>query len=221
MPKFTDAERRDRADKFHEAFYHARLWERVSWLGVPVYKCPLDLWVYQEILHESRPDVIVETGTAHGGSALFLASVCDAMGHGRVVTIDTRDLPGRRAHPRVSYLTGSSIEPSMVERVRARIAPRERAVVVLDSIHSREHVLAELRLWSPLVAPGCHLIVEDTNINGHPVHTDYAPDRGEDGAGAFEAVQDFLRENDRFEIDRAREKLLLTFNPGGYLRRVT
>lgn len=219
-PRLTDAERRDRADRFHEAFYHARLWERVSWLGVPAYKCPLDLWVYQEILHETRPDVIVETGTAHGGSALYLASVCDAMGHGRVVTIDTRELPGRRAHPRVAYITGSSIDAPVADRVRGLIGPGVRAMVILDSIHSREHVLAELRLWAPLVAPGCFLIVEDTNINGHPVHTDYAPDRSEGGAGAFEAVREFLRTTGDFEVDRAREKFLLTFNPGGYLRRV-
>lgn len=213
----TEAERRERADRFHEAFYYARLWEKVSWLGVPAYKCPLDLWVYQEILHETRPDVIVETGTARGGSALFLASVCDAIGGGRVVTIDVAENPGRPVHPRIAYVAGSSIDPDVFDRVRGTVRPGERVMVILDSLHASDHVLAELRLWSPIVTPGCSLVVEDTNIGGRPVHTDYAPDRG---PGPAEALRQFLAESDLFEVDRRREKFLMTFNPGGYLRRV-
>lgn len=206
-----------RTDRFHEAFYYARLWAQVRWLGVPAYKNPFDLWVYQEILHETRPDLIIETGTAHGGSALFLASVCDALSRGRVVSIDSSDFSALPKHPRVNYLAGSSTDPDTVARVRALIRPGERVMAILDSLHSRGHVLAELRAYGPLVTPGCYLIAEDTNINGHPVHTDYPPDQG---PGPFEAVEAYLRETDRFEPDPAREKFLFTFNPRGYLRCV-
>ncbi len=207
----------DRAARFHEAFYYSRLWEQVRWLGIPAFKNPLDLWVYQEILHETRPDVIIETGTAHAGSALYLASVCDAMSRGRIVTIDPREFRSRPKHPRITYLAGSSTDPAVLERVRSMIAPGERVMAILDSLHARDHVLAELRAYGPLVTPGCCLIAEDTNINGHPVHTDYPPDQG---PGPFEAVETYLGETDRFEPDRAREKFLFTFNPRGYLRCV-
>lgn len=207
----------DAVDRFHEAFYYARLWERVRFMGVPAFKCPLDLWVYQEILHETRPDVIIETGTAHGGAALFLATVCDVLQRGRVITVDIREQRDRPAHSRIAYVTGSSVDVATVERVRRLIAPHERVMVILDSLHSRDHVLAELNAYAPLVTRGCYLIVEDTNINGHPVTTDFQPDQG---PGPAEAVGAFLSGTDRFETDRSREKFLLTFNPGGYLRCV-
>lgn len=209
----------DRAtvDAFHALYYGARLWEHTSWLGVPAYKCPLDLWIYQEIIHETRPDLIIETGTAHGGSALFMATVCEAAGRGRIVTIDTTPRARMPVHPRITYVRGSSIDRATLDRVSALVAPGERAMVVLDSLHNRAHVLAELRAYAPFVAVGCSLIVEDSNINGHPVHTDFPPDRG---PGPFEAVQEFLTETDAFVPDRVREKFMMTFNPCGYLRRV-
>jgi cephalosporin hydroxylase len=148
---------------------------------------------------------------------MYMATVCDAAQRGRVVTIDTTPRARMPEHPRIAYVRGSSIDPATVDRVRSGIAPGERVMVVLDSLHNREHVLAELRAWAPLVSVGCSLIVEDTNINGHPVHTDFAPDRG---PGPFEAVRDYLATTDAFEVDRDREKFMMTFNPGGYLRRV-
>jgi cephalosporin hydroxylase len=205
------------AARFHEAFYYARLWQHVRWLGVPAFKCPLDLWIYQEILHDTRPDVIIETGTAHAGSALFLATVCDALGRGRIITIDPQEYRARPRHARITYLAASSIDAAIIERVRNAIRPGERVMAVLDSLHNRDHVLAELRAYGPMVTPGCYLIAEDTNINGHPVQTDFAPDQG---PGPFEAVETYLRETDRFEPDGAREKFLFTFNPRGYLKCV-
>ena len=191
-PSPTSGPGRDRPviDGFHALYYGARLWERTTWLGVPAYKCPLDLWIYQEIIHQTRPDVIVETGTAHGGSALFMATVCQAAGRGRVVTIDTTPRARMPQHPRITYLRGSSIDPGTLDRVRSLIEQDERVMVVLDSLHNRDHVLAELRAYAPLVTVGCLLIAEDTNINGHPVHTDYAPDQG---PGPFEVFPDMER----------------------------
>lgn len=201
---------------FHRLFYNSgkQTWSDTHWLGVRAQKCAFDLWVYQELLHELRPAVIVECGTANGGSALFLASICDLLGHGEVVTVDVADEPGRPSHERITYLHGSSTAPEIVERVKQLVAGRAPVVVILDSDHSRDHVLNELRLYAPLVSAGSYLIVEDSNVNGHPVVPDFGP-------GPAEAVTQFLVETNDFEIDRSREKFFLTFNPSGYLRKRT
>jgi cephalosporin hydroxylase len=202
---------------FHRLYYEKGLagtgtWSTTSWLGVPVQKLPLDLWIYQEIVCETRPELVIETGTASGGSALFFASLFDLLGSGRVVSIDIEERPERPTHERIIYLHGSSVSSEVVEQVQEQARGAQSVMVVLDSDHRREHVLEELRLYSPLVTPGAYLIVEDTNINGHPVYPEYGP-------GPTEAVREFLAKTSDFFIDREREKLLLTFNPGGYLRR--
>jgi cephalosporin hydroxylase len=206
----------DVIDRFTEAYYDGALFGETRadthWLGVRTDKNPLDLWIYQELLHELRPDLIVETGTAFGGSALYLASICDLLEHGKVVTVDIIEQDGRPQHPRLEYVTGSSIAPEIVEDVKRRIEPSGTTMVVLDSNHKRDHVLQELRLYSPLVTAGSYIVVEDTILNGHPVSPEFGP-------GPMEAVDAFLAETDEFEVDRRREKLYLTFNRKGYLRR--
>lgn len=209
-----DVDRRTAA--FHEAYYYAGLWRTTTWMGVRTWKCPLDLWVYQEIVAETRPTLIIECGTAYGGTSLFLANLFDHIGDGRVVSIDIAKRSPLPSHPRVEYLHGSSTDAATLDTVRQRVRPDDRVMVILDSLHSRDHVLAELRAYWGMVSPSCYLIVEDSNINGHPVYTDYEPDAG---PGPFEAVEEFLAENDRFEVDPSRERYLMTFNPRGYLRR--
>jgi cephalosporin hydroxylase len=206
---------REAVRAFHELYYDSveTTWKDTRWLGVDTWKCPLDLWVYQEILHEVRPDLIVETGTAAGGSALFLASICDLLQGGQVVTIDVSKNPDAPRHPRITYLNGSSTDPEIVAQVLRAARGAGRVLVILDSDHSKPHVLAEMRAYAGLVSPGSYLIVEDTNINGHPVLPSFGP-------GAWEAVEEFLKDDSRFVVDRKREKLLMTFNPNGYLRRV-
>jgi cephalosporin hydroxylase len=201
--------------RFHELYYEGkeRTWGDTRWLGAPAAKCPLDLWVYQELIHDYRPDRIVECGTARGGSAAFLAAMCDLVGHGEVVSIDVDQKPGRPEHPRLAYWAGSSTDPAVVARVVEWTAPAERVLVILDSDHSCQHVLAELRAYGDVVRPGGWLVVEDTNIGGHPVMPGFHP-------GPMEAVQEFLAEDDRYEVDRSKEKFMLTFNPSGFLRRV-
>ena len=201
-------------DEFHRLYYDRRVqtWGETYWLGHHVLKCPLDLWIYQEILYEVRPDLIVETGTYRGGSALFLASICDLLGRGEVVSIDSATQKGRPRHMRITYLTGDSTSEAILRQVRRRARGKKRVVVILDSGHGKEHVLAELRAYAPLVPPGSYLIVEDTNLNGHPVEPDHGP-------GPAEAVAAFLAENGAFVRDESREKFLLTFNPGGYLKK--
>jgi cephalosporin hydroxylase len=116
-------------------------------------------------------------------------------------------------HPRITYLTGSSTADDVVAQVAARARGRRTVLVLLDSDHARDHVLAELRRYAPLVTRGSFVVVEDTNLNGHPVDPDFGP-------GPMEAVDAFLAETDAFEVDRTKDKLYLSFNPRGYLKRV-
>jgi cephalosporin hydroxylase len=202
-------------EAFHRLYYEGpageeRPHKRTHWMGFPCLKCPLDLWIYQELIVEVKPSLIVETGTYYGGSALFLAQVLDAVGGGEVVTIDVEEKSPRPAHPRIRYVRGSSADAALVSSV---LGERKAELVVLDSDHSRAHVAAELELFAPRVAAGGYLVVEDSNVNGHPVWPDY-------GAGPFEAIQEFLPRHPEFAADPAREKFLMTFNPGGYLKRV-
>ncbi|WP_448384524.1 CmcI family methyltransferase [Desulfosoma sp.] len=188
-------------------------WHQCTWMGVPTLKCPLDLWIYQEILWTRRPDLIVECGTAYGGSALFLASMCDLLGHGHVVSVDIRPWAERPRHRRITYLLGDSTSPAIFQTVRDLAFREGQVMVLLDSDHRCNHVLRELRLYAPLVSVGQYLIVEDTNINGHPVLEHFGP-------GPMEAVELFLEEDGRFLADRSMERFGLTFNPKGYLKRI-
>jgi cephalosporin hydroxylase len=211
---FRAGRRLDRAAvaRTHDAFYASDAWTKAHWLGTQALKNPLDLWVYQEIIAETRPELVVETGTWRGGSAIYMASVCDLLGEGEIVSIDIEpmrdDYP---KHPRITYLAGrSSTDPDLVAEVRAR-ADGRRTLIILDSDHSQAHVEAELAAYAPLVPVGCYLIVEDSNIG--QIRKDLMP-------GPLQAIETFLSQTDEFEIDRAREKFLITFNPSGYLRRV-
>jgi cephalosporin hydroxylase len=198
---------------FHRMYYGSpqRTWDNTAWLGTPILKCPLDLWIYQELLTRVRPDVILETGTNRGGSAHYLAGICDVLGSGRVVTVDISAHPNRPEHPRITYLEGSSTSPEIVSRMTAEASGT--VMVILDSDHTRPHVVDELTAYSPLVTPGSYLIVEDSNLNGHPVSPGWGP-------GPGEAVEEFLGSHPEFCVDGDCEKFFMTFNPRGYLRRV-
>ena len=204
-------------DRFHGLYYDSHLvnktWYNTSWLGVTAWKCPLDLWVYQEIIYEIKPDLIVETGTAFGGSALYLACLCDILKGGEVVTIDVDSQNNRPVHQRITYLQGSSVSEQIFAQVVTLCKGKKRVMIMLDSDHRKEHVLKELELYSALVSKDSYIIVEDTNVNGHPVYPGFGP-------GPMEAVKEFLRQNKNFVVDRSKEKLLLTFSPQGFLKRV-
>ena len=210
---------RETVDSFHELFYGAtdQTWQDTHWMGFRAFKCPMDMWSYQEILWDTRPDLIIECGTAWGGSAQFFASMFDLFGTGgEILTIDIASddqMSGRPTHPRITYLTGSSTDADVVEPVRRRADSADRVMVVLDSDHSYAHVAAEIAAYSSLVTPGCYLVVEDTNVNGNPVLPEWGP-------GPMEAVDEFLDGTQSFVRDLTREKFMMTFNPGGYLRRV-
>jgi cephalosporin hydroxylase len=212
--RFRVDRRLDRAavSRAHDVLYESDAWTEATWLGAQALKNPLDLWIYQEIVVETRPQLIVETGTYRGGSALYLASLCDLMDSGEVLSIDIQpvreDYP---SHPRVTYLGGrSSTDPEVVDEARERAGGRP-ILVILDSDHSQQHVEAELAVYAPLVPVGSYVIVEDSNIG--KIRKDLMP-------GPLEAIETFLARTDEFVVDREREKFLITFNPSGYLRRV-
>ena len=204
-------------ERFHKLYYDSAFsggtWHNTYWLGVPTWKCPLDLWVYQEIIFDLKPDLIIESGTAFGGSALFLACMCDLIDKGKVITIDVEDVQSRPQHNRLQYLLGSSTAEETIDQIRPYAADGAKVMVILDSDHRKDHVLSELHIYSRFVTKGSYIVVEDTNINGHPVWPDYGP-------GPMEAVQDFLEVNGEFVVDRSKEKFYLTYNPKGYLKRI-
>ena len=206
--------RSDVADRFHNLYYvrSRRTWESTKWFGHRMLKCPFDLWMYQELIVRLRPDLIVETGTFEGASAFYYASLLDLLGHGEIVTVDIEERANRPQHPRITYLAGSSTDEQVVERVRGKSQDKSTVMVILDSDHTEPHVRRELDLYSPLVTPGSYLVVEDTNVNGHPVFPDFGP-------GPMEAVVDFLTETAEFEVDSDMERHLMSFNPNGWLRR--
>ena len=210
-----DDQKQNIINHFHELYYNssAQTWGNTFWLGVPAQKCPLDLWVYQEIIFELRPDIIIETGTADGGSVLFLASICDLLNNGRVITIDIEKKERRPQHKRITYLLGSSTSKEIVDKIRKQINDKDKILVILDSDHSKEHVLNELRIYAKLVNIGSYIIVEDSNVNGHPVFQKHGP-------GPMEAIKEFLKDDKKFIIDRSKEKFFLTFNPNGYLKKI-
>jgi cephalosporin hydroxylase len=202
-------------DQLHRLYYHVsrQTWKDTWYRGIATYKCPTDMWVYQELLDTVRPGLVVETGTFRGGSALFLADRLETLGHGEVVSIDIDVQPDRPEHPRLTYLEGSSVAPDILDQVRRRLPSDGSGVlVILDSDHSRDHVLAELEAYASMVSPGSYLVVEDTNVNGHPAAPDHGP-------GPYEAVQAFLATDPGYEVDARCERYYLTQNPSGYLRR--
>lgn len=197
-----------------------------SWLGRPIIQYPQDMIAMQEIIWDVKPDIIIETGIAHGGSLIYYASLLELIGHGEVLGIDIEIRSHNRAaieaHPmfkRIRLLEGSSTAPDIVEQVK-KAAKDKRALVVLDSNHTHEHVLAELEVYAPLVSVDSYCVVMDTVVEDMPEN--FFPDRpwGK-GNNPKTAVWEFLKTHPEFEIDKSIEhKLLITAAPNGYLRRV-
>jgi cephalosporin hydroxylase len=197
-----------------------------SWMGRPIIQFPQDMVAMQEIIWNTKPDLVIEAGVAHGGSIIYYASLLEMMGHGEVIGIDidirAHNREAIESHPmakRIKLIEGSSIEQSTIDQVQA-LAKGKRALVVLDSNHTHDHVLAELRAYAPLVCQGGYCVVMDTVVEDLPkdffLNRPWGP-----GNNPKTAVQQYLRETDAFEIDQDTEsKLLITVCPSGYLKRV-
>jgi cephalosporin hydroxylase len=195
-------------------------------MGRPIIQLPQDMLAMQELIWRLKPDLVIECGIAHGGSIIYYASLLELQGHGEVLGIDRDIRPHNReaieSHPmskRIRMIEGSSIDLATVEQVR-EIAAGKKVIVVLDSNHTHDHVLEELRLYSPLVSADSYCVVMDTIVEDMPA--DAFPDRPwGHGDNPKTAVWQFLKEDDSFEIDyEMQNKLLITVAPDGYLRRV-
>jgi cephalosporin hydroxylase len=217
VPQTLDADGAEVVARFTALYHELRdqTLGRTRWMGVSIVKSPMDMLTLHEIVAETRPNLIVETGVLAGGTTYYLATMLDLLRiDGKVVGIDV-DLsavsPHIAEHPNVELIEGSSTDPAIVADLRERAEGR-RVMVDLDSDHRAEHVAGELRALAPLVTPQCYLVVEDTWF-GRTVRFDQ-------GAGPAEALAEWLAEGQPFEVDRWRERLLLTANAGGYLRRL-
>ena len=215
---FDDLNMTPQGEAYVRWFHETNVWKNMAWHGVRTLKLPSDIWNYQEIIFERRVEHVLETGTRHGGSALFFAETLAARGgDGVVVSIDI-DAHSRQvaSHERIRFLIGDSASREVVEKAFALLpAKRGPVFLILDSDHSRAHVLRELREWVPRLEAGDYLVVEDTIVNGHPV-------RPEHGPGPLEAIGEYLAEAPGLLAhDRQREaKFGATFAARGYYARV-
>jgi cephalosporin hydroxylase len=205
---------RELGDSYLKWYYDSLVWKNSFWHGIRTLKLPSDLWNYQEIIFERRIEWVIETGTRHGGSALFFAEALQARGaRGKVISIDI-DASSRQIqqHEKISFVIGDSTNPKVALEAISEI-PLDRGplFLILDSDHAKQHVLKELELWVPFLLNGDTLIVEDTVINGHPVRADFGP-------GPYEAVQEFLiKHPGALEHDSKRElKFGITMACQGY-----
>lgn len=199
------------------------------WMGRPVIQYPQDITAMQEIIWEIKPDLIIETGIAHGGSLILYASLLELIGKGEVLGVDidirSHNMTEIEAHSmfkRINMIEGSAIDMEIINKVKAIAAGKETVLVVLDSNHTHQHVLEELKAYAPLVSINSYIIVFDTIVENLP--SDYLPGlkRPWDiGNNPMTAVDEFLRDNNNFEIDYAIDnKILISVAPRGYLKRV-
>ena len=203
-------------EQFHRSLYEEFGYMRgqgISWMGVGALKYPCDLWLYQEILFKVRPDLVIETGTHLGGSALFLAHMMDLIGNGHVMSIDVSHAMLKAEHPRITFYQGSSTDKATLDDVSDRVNAAQTVMVILDSDHSLVNVLAEMDAYGSMVTRDSYLIVEDTNLNEHPVAPAFGP-------GPWEAVHEWLPKHPEFEIDKTMHRFHVTFQPDGWLKRV-
>lgn len=209
-----------------DPYDYSYLW---SWMGAPIIQMPADVMATQEVIWNTKPDIIIETGVARGGSVLFMSSLLQLMDNGRVIGVDIDIRAHNRdtieTHPmahRVTLIEGGSTSDSVLDAVRAEIPSGARVMVVLDSDHSRDHVLDECRAYGPLVTPGCYMVVADTMI-GHVSEENAPTNRSKSwfaGNEPLSALRDYMAESDLFEVDDVLNgKLVLSSSPGGYVRR--
>lgn len=204
-------------EEYHRWYYDTDVWQGVRFMGVPCYKSVSDMWNYQEILAQLKPELIVEFGTRFGGSALFFSVIGRAINSAlRILSVDIshEDVdPKVFADPAIQLMTASSVDSSVAVAIASlRKIYSGPVFFILDSDHRKTHVLGEMELLRPLMQPGDYLVVEDGNINGNPVLPGW-------GEGPFEAIQEYMvRYPDDYQVDSKREtKFGFTFAPGGFL----
>ena len=212
--KDLDSAKKIIADTYHYLWYVENIGSRrnIFWFGRRLIKNPLDLWIYQGLIYETQPDVIIETGTYEGGSALYFAHLLDVLGKGKIITVDIERRDDLPKHPRIEYLIGSSTSQKIINEIKGRITEGDAVMVILDSAHDPNHVFKELELYSKLVTKDQYLIVEDTNLSGNPIVLKNRP-------GPLAAVNKFMAKTNKFVIDKEWERFRITSCPDGFLKR--
>ena len=216
------------AAQFNTESNRAQYSYNFSWMGRPIIQYPQDMVIMQELIWQIKPDLIIETGIAHGGSLIYYASILELIGHGQVLGIDIdirehnkREIENHPMFKRIDMIQGSSISNETAERVRIFANGKKKIIVCLDSNHTHEHVLMELNLYAPLVSVESYIIVFDTIVEYLP--EGYFSQQRPWGISnnPKTAVNEFLKGSDRFEIDRSIDnKRLISVAPGGYLKRI-
>jgi cephalosporin hydroxylase len=225
----TNAELQLAAKNFNIESNKAQYSYNFRWMGRPVIQYPQDILAMQELIWDIKPDLIIETGIAHGGSLIFYASLLELIGKGEILGIDIDIREHNRMeiekHPmfkRITMIQGSSIDPVVVEKVKGFAKDKHRILVVLDSNHTHDHVLEELKAYAPLVSLNSYIVVFDTIVEYLPA--DYLPGHKRPwgiGDNPLTAVRQFLSTNNDFEIDKSiNNKLLISVAPDGYLKRI-
>ncbi|MCL4302440.1 MAG: class I SAM-dependent methyltransferase [Anaerolineae bacterium] len=212
------------AELWLKSAWERRISYQVTWLGIPIIQLPEDILMMQELIHKVRPDVIIETGIAHGGSAIFYASMLELLGKGQVISIDkeirTYNRLAIQSHPmsnRIMLIEGSSTDDEVLAQVRSSIQPRATVLVVLDSNHTYAHVREEMEKYSNLVTMGSYLVVFDGVMETLADAPNGSPTWSTDNPAA--AVRDFLAEHPEFEVDPYYNRLAVSYCPDGFLKR--
>ncbi len=222
----TNQDLQSAAKAFNVASNTAQYSYNFSWMGRPIIQYPQDMLAMQEIIWEIKPDLIIETGIAHGGSLIYYASLLELIGHGEILGVDIDIREHNRIeiekHPmykRIKMIQGSSVSSDTISKVAEIAKGKQRVLVTLDSNHTHEHVLQELNLYAPFVTSGSYMVCFDTIVEDLP--NDYLPGRSwSQGDNPKTAVWEFLKSNADFEIDKQIDnKLLISVAPDGYLKR--
>ncbi len=196
------------------AIMQDRIMNQTTYWGVKALKNPLDHWVYQELIYEIRPDVIIEIGNASGGSTLSLAHICELLGKGKIIGIDIshQGIPDHvKNHCKINFIEGDACQ--CFADVAKLISANDKVLIIEDSSHTYQNTLNILRTYSVFLKPGDYFIIEDS-ICHHGLSVGPNP-------GPYEAIEEFIKENKDFKIDRDRESFLITWNPKGYLKRIS
>lgn len=213
---------------FHSIFYaseHDHCGPPKLYNGVPIHKNPCDMFNYQQILFEQKPDYIIECGAFQGGSTMFFADTLKLIGKGKIVSVDIcerdeRWYPQVEEHERTILVPGSSVAEEVVAQVKDIVKDGNSFFVILDSLHTKAHVLAEMEAYGPLLASGNYMIVEDGNLNGHPLPPEWHRQTMEEG-GPYEAVLEYMQRHQDFVIDKEMElRFLFSYAPAGYMVKI-
>lgn len=202
-----------------------RLSYEIDWLGIPVIQTPEDLVLMQELIFKLQPDFIIETGIAHGGSLIYYASLMEILRKGKIIGIDIgirkHNKKAIESHPlfkRIKMIEGDSVSDETIQKVKKLVSPKLKIIICLDSNHKKDHVLKELEVYQGFVHKGGYIVVFDT-ISSKLAEKGVA-DRSYINNGPMEAIDAFLKKNKDFEIDKKYNKLYISYNPNGYLKRI-